>query len=158
MTEDKIYDSPIITSEQARALASLIHAFRPSWAVTAILHALSDARHRGTAMEVIEAALAATRSRDVHTPAVIPMDGLHWVVGTPLPVERARPRCTVPGHEHNVVGPDGLCKDCRAEHLGTDQPAEPDWTPPTSRPVQIPPEAAAILTRLKTKHTKEASA
>lgn len=115
-----------ITSDQARALASLVHTLRPDWDIPGIAAAIHRARHRAPALGIAHAALRLAERTDLRTPAVLEQDGAHW---HPTAVETRDDhrfeRCAVAGHQSY---PAWACGACRAEKLGTDAP----------RPVEAP--------------------
>lgn len=116
-----------ITDDQARALATLVATLRPDWGIPGVRAALHQARHRAPAHELAIAAIRCTRG-DARTPAVIAMDGPHWV-GLPVAETReTRPR-KCPEHGLPVRVSDGMCASCRAEQLGADGPSDPPTSP-----------------------------
>jgi hypothetical protein len=68
-----------LSYDGAVTLAEFIHAYvRPDWDVKGIVHALGQARDKGTAAQVAVAALVAAQNTANRTPAVIPLAGPHW--------------------------------------------------------------------------------
>lgn len=94
-----------LTKDQAEKLAELVHLLRDDWDTRGVLSKLAEARARGTAFDVVHAALYAAQDPANRTPAVIPLAGAHWTRGKALgeagPTDMpGRTRCTKPGHEH----------------------------------------------------------
>jgi hypothetical protein len=90
-------------------LAALVASIRRDWDFSGIRTAVSKARHRGTPLEVATALLKLARNEALRTPAMLASDGSHW--GTPTVVPSAgQPRCTVPGHEHELAA---ACVQCK---------------------------------------------
>lgn len=116
-----------LTHPQAQALTALIATIRPDWDATGILAALRIAKDRGTATEVMHAAITAASTPTVRTPAVMGMAGPHWTTPTSAPrapstvPDASAARCEIPGHEGEVAH---NCRACRSERLGTDTPAD----------------------------------
>jgi hypothetical protein len=80
-----------MTYEAAATLAEFIHAYvRPDWDTKGIVHALGQAKDRGTAAQVAVAALVAAQNAKNRTPAVIPLAGPHWPASG-APVARRTP-------------------------------------------------------------------
>jgi hypothetical protein len=68
----------MMTKDQAKMTAALIHSIRPDWDELGIMAALAKAANRAPAGMVSIAAIHAALATTNHTPAVIPMDGPHW--------------------------------------------------------------------------------
>lgn len=80
----------MMTKDQARMTAALVHSIRPDWDELGIMAALAKAVNRADAGIVAAAAIHAGMTPTNHTPAVIPMDGPHWqkAEGTALAPKR----------------------------------------------------------------------
>jgi hypothetical protein len=134
-----------ITDDQARALAQLIATLRPGWDVAGIRAAISKARHRGTAHELVIAAIRCTQG-DARTPEVIALDGPHW--HTPAQTSSSNfERCPEPGH---TSFPAWNCSACRSEALEAPEPhpLEPtdQLTPYDTGPALVRAELARAKT------------
>lgn len=110
-----------ITPDQARALATLVVAMRTDgepWDAQGVYVAIGKAATRGTADEVIHAALAAAATATNRTPAVIAMDGPHWQRTTRGRDEHRFARCPVIGHSSYLASNCGACMTDAAESAG----------------------------------------
>lgn len=67
-----------ISKRQTDAIAVLVAALRDDWDVRGIMAALDQLAHRDPT-DVAIAAIRAARVRSNRTPAVIPMQGPHWL-------------------------------------------------------------------------------
>jgi len=104
-----------LSATQARALAALVHELRQDWDATGILTALHAARNRSTPAGVAIAAIRAASVASNRTPAMIALEGSHWRDAAP---RADAPRCTVPGHEHELAH---ACRACVSDlHAGVD--------------------------------------
>lgn len=96
--------APQINHGQAKALAKLIHELRPDWDETGVLYYLGKTRERPvSADEVCHAAIRAAMSAHNRTPAVIALEGPHW-----LPA-------AAPDRPRRQASPDQLCRTCGSE-------------------------------------------
>lgn len=117
-----------ITDDQARALAQLVALMSGDkrWDIAGVRAAISKARHRAPAAELAIAAIRCATSTDARTPAVIAMDGPHWLApDMTAPREHRRPKCEVHGVETRIT--DGLCPMCHADQKGGDGYEGQDW-------------------------------
>lgn len=107
-----------LNGNAAEAVANLLHGLRPEWGIAGIKTALFNARDRGTAFEVIHAALYAAEDLTVRTPAVIALAGPHWTRGRELGSSNPRgTKCDQPGHEGK---PAHNCSYCIADGKARD--------------------------------------
>jgi hypothetical protein len=82
-----------LSYEAAVTLGEFIHAYvRPDWDTKGIVHALGEARTKGTAAQVAVAALVAAQNPTNRTPAVIPLAGPHWPASGAPVARRVPPR------------------------------------------------------------------
>ena len=110
-----------ITDDQIRPLAALISLLSgdKNWDVVGIRAALITARGKANADELAIAAIRCAVSPDARTPAVIGMDGPHWVA---LPFAGGRETRTAKCATHGVAVRlvDGLCTGCVADTKAAD--------------------------------------
>jgi len=82
-----------LTYEAAVTLAEFIHAYvRPDWDTKGIVHALGQAKDKGTPAQVAVAALVAAQNAGNRTPGVIPLAGPHWPASGAPAARRVPPR------------------------------------------------------------------
>ena len=67
-----------ISHKQATTLAAFIATLRPDWQTPGIVAAIGQAREVAPADEVAHAAIRAAVDAKNRTPAVIPLEGVHW--------------------------------------------------------------------------------
>lgn len=109
----------MMTQEQAKMTAALIHSIRPDWDERGIVAALAKALHRADAGLLAIAAMHAALTPTNQTPAVIAMDGPHWqkAEGTaPAPKRVVAPPAsndTSPECENHPGVKSWACKPCR---------------------------------------------
>lgn len=110
-----------ITDDQARALAQLVALLSGDkrWDIAGVRAALSKARHKATAPELAIAAIRCATNPDAKTPAVIGMDGPHWVA-MPFAGGRETRTAKCPTHGIAVRLVDGLCTGCVADTKAAD--------------------------------------
>jgi hypothetical protein len=116
-----------ISSDQARALAALIHLMRPEWDIPGISKALFEAKDRGDAFELTHAALYAAGDLSNRTPAIIALAGMHWTRGRVMgdnPIHYAR--CPEIGHTSFPADNCGLCKHDDLDYVPHDNVPDPD--------------------------------
>lgn len=107
-------------------LARLMHDLRPSWDVPGCRTAILAARRMGTPVDVIIAAVELTKRDELKTPALLATDGPHWHTGRTPSATPPRTRCTVRGHEYEVIP----CRLCPVERYDpTDAPTLGTLTP-----------------------------
>lgn len=140
---------PDITHNQAKALASLLHALRGDWDEPGIMAALGNARHQASAPDLMVAAIRAAASAHNRTPAVIGMQGEHWRSGT-VARRAAEPdvRCTIcnQGQER--------CQQLAAlpddGHAFTPPgPGRGDDVDPTTGEIRTPTDPASLVADLR---------
>jgi hypothetical protein len=110
-----------ITDDQARALAQLVSLLSGDkrWDVAGVRAALSKARRQATAADLAIAAIRCAVAPEARTPAVIGMDGPHWVAMPFAGGRETRPeKC--PTHGIAVRVTDGLCTGCVADRKAAD--------------------------------------
>lgn len=81
-----------LTHRQAVAAAKCIHELRAEWEVDGIVHALGLARAKADGPTVVRAAIRAAENLNNRTPAVIAMNGPHWLEAQPRPERRPAPK------------------------------------------------------------------
>lgn len=106
-----------LTPNQRHTLTGLLSALRPDWDATGIHVALRTASDRGSAIEVVRAAIEAAALASNRTPAIIGMAGPHWTTKTSGHVPATREeRCPKEFH----TGTAWNCPQCRAELIAVD--------------------------------------
>jgi hypothetical protein len=81
----------MMSFDQQKALARLVHTIRGDWDVDGIMTALGDAREHGKAGDIraiCDAAVAAALDGRNRTPAIIPLAGPHWTRASTPPSPR----------------------------------------------------------------------
>lgn len=110
-----------LNGNTADALANLLHQLRPEWGIPGIKAALFTAKDRGSAFEVIHAALYAAEDLGNRTPAIIHHPGAHWTRGRELGSSNPRgEKCDQIGHEGK---PAHNCPYCIADSKARDDDA-----------------------------------
>lgn len=90
-----------LTQPQADAIAILVSRLRPDWDVRGVMAALAKVRDRDPFLAAVAAVRAAANPTN-RTPAVIAMDGAHWLSPAPTAkpgVWQPPPMC---GHCHGI--------------------------------------------------------
>jgi len=110
-----------ITDDQARALAQLVSLLSGDkrWDVAGVRAALSKARRQASAPDLAIAAIRCAVNPEARTPAVIGMDGPHWVA-VPFAGGRETRPAKCPTHGIAVRLVDGLCTGCVADTKAAD--------------------------------------
>lgn len=109
----------MMTPQQAQKTAELVHMIRPDWDVRGIYSALGKAAERTDAGRLILVAVHAAMEPTNRTPAVIPLDGLHWQKAegvAPAPKRVIAPPAsndTSPECENHPGVKAWACKPCR---------------------------------------------
>lgn len=70
-----------LTQTQATLLSHLLHEIRPDWGIPSMMRLLWDNRTHAPFPALVEAAVKTARNPEKRTPAVIFMDGKHWLTG-----------------------------------------------------------------------------
>ncbi|NMR29935.1 hypothetical protein [Crystallibacter degradans] len=94
-----------VTESQAVLLAHLLHEIRPAWEIKSLMTLLYKHRDDHEFPELCAAAIAVANDQEKRTPAIIFMDGPHWLTG-PIP-NKATERMlagyhAMAGFEHNM--------------------------------------------------------
>jgi hypothetical protein len=140
----------MITDDQIRPLAQLVSllAGEKQWDVVGVRAALVTARRKASAADLAVAAIRCAVNPDARTPAVIGMDGPHWVAMPFAGGRETRPaKCATHGIAVRVT--DGRCTGCLADAIAADD-ARTDTL--TISPDQAETNARGARTVLRAHH------
>lgn len=118
----------MITENQARTLASLLHEIRPRWAVGSLMKVLEkNAQHPAPFADIAVAAVTAARDPVAETPGIIFIDTRFWPADVKANLPKP-PDCPdhIGEHAHN-------CCSCWADVKVGDRPENmigKHWQPP----------------------------
>lgn len=131
----------MITENQAKALANLLHEIRPRWSTPAMLKLLEkNAQHPAPFADITVAAVNAARDHKVETPGAIFIDQRFWPAETKQLMPKPPP---CPDH---VGEPSHACRCCKADFLAGIRPRDmigKHYEPPTEHEPITEPEAPA---------------
>lgn len=110
-----------ITDQQIQAAAQLVSLLSgdKKWDVVGVRSQLIAARTKASAPDLAIAAIRCAVNPDARTPAVIGMDGPHWVA-VPFAGGRETRPAKCPTHGIAVRVTDGLCTGCLADRIAAD--------------------------------------
>ncbi len=141
----------MLNRTEIERLAKMAHALRPDWPVSSLCTIL-NADHRDRAYADVAIALAVIATDPAtKTPKRLSESGPWWsasqavfgIRDTATPPRHTDPRCTKPGHEHELAH---NCRSCRADNLAAGYVGPSD--PPAIRPDQASTNASgAALVR-----------
>lgn len=131
------------SNDEIQRIATAMNALRPDWKHSSLVTFLG--RHHATRAyrDLAIAAVVVASDPTTKTPELLNKHGNWWAaaqaasgsVATTVP-RPDDPRCTEPGHEHELAR---NCRACRSEALATDGRTE--------TPLRLTPEQAARNTR-----------
>lgn len=131
----------MITENQAKALAVILHEIRPRWSTPAMLKLLEkNAHHPAPFADITVAAVNAARDPKVETPGAIFIDQRFWPAETKQLMPKPPP---CPDH---VGEPSHACRCCKADFLAGIRPEAmigKHYDPPTAHEPITEPEAPA---------------
>lgn len=109
-------------TNEIQRLAEALHALRPDWPVRSLITYLTRDHAARAFRDLAVAAVVVAVDEQTATPARLGEHGPWWVAAyqagrpfTPIVGPGSEPRCTEPGHEHELAR---ACRCCRSEQIG----------------------------------------